>query len=155
MFQQIFVRAMAFLALVASLTACAGPSIGPMPRSIAPGYVYALTGRYGDDNFYRPLLYRIPARCAGRTIELQAWYRTEGITAGVRTYHGIHFDYEVFATGGAPVYPPDWRAEPSYEWQPINRTWNIPADMRSGHVRIGLQGVSGVLYVRDIQVTGC
>ncbi len=116
---------------------------------------YVLMGRYSDDNLYQPRLYRLPSSCAGRTVELRAVYRTEGVSEGTKSYHGIHFDYEVFAARGVPVYPSDWKAEPSSDWQVIVRSWDIPADMRSGHVRIGLQGVDGRLYVRQISVTGC
>lgn len=144
-----------FLAVLA-LFHVAGCAAGSPPMTLGDSSgTYVITGRHGDDNMYQPRLYRLPPSCAGRSVELRAVYRTESITDGTKNYHGIHFDYEVFVAGGSPTYPSDWRAEPSHEWQVIERSWDVPADMRSGYVRIGLQGVSGRLYVHSIRVTGC
>lgn len=152
MFQGFFSSIAAFLAALFLTVGCAAQP--PTTLGSSSG-VQVMIGRHGDDNMYQPRLYRLPPHCAGRTVELRAWYRTEGIIGGTKTYHGIHFDYEVFVTGGAPTHPGDWKAEPSTDWQMITRSWDIPADMRSGFVRIGLQGVDGRLYVRDVTVTGC
>lgn len=152
--KQYLLSLMAVAMVFLSLSGCAAAPSVPGRIGDSPD-TYALTGFAGEDNMFRPRLYRLPPSCAGRTVELRAEYRTEGIRGGTRSYHGIHFDYEVYVSSGAPMYPSDWKVEPSAEWQSISKSWDIPAGMRSGYVRIGLQGVDGRLYVRGITVTGC
>lgn len=116
------------------------------------GDTYVITGTAGGDDF--PGLRLRPENCAGKKFTLTAEYKATGITGGTKSYHGVHFDYEMMA-GGTQKWASDWRTGPTDEFRPIKREWVFPPNMTDVTVRIGLQGVDGELVVKNLQSSGC
>jgi hypothetical protein len=114
---------------------------------------YVITGKSGGDDF-PGLRLVIPSTCAGKKFTLTADYKATEVKGGSKSYHGIHFDYEMMA-GGVQKWAPDWRAAPSDEFRSVKREWIFPPNMTEAVVRIGLQGVDGELVVKNLQSSGC
>lgn len=146
----------AALATFALLSGCAVyQPISTFPTGIlyrmSPGYIATIEGRAGSNDVIG-LKVRVPLYCAGKIINLSAEYRTSAIYGGTSTFHGIHFDYELVASGHDP-WPHDWQAAPSPEWRPITRQWFMPANMAAAWIRVGFQGVSGTMHLRNLVIS--
>lgn len=116
------------------------------------GDTYTITGASGGDEF--PGLRLTPQNCAGKKLTVTAEYKATGVKGGSKSYHGVHFDYEMMA-GGTQKWAPDWRAGPTDEFRAIKREWIFPPNMTDVTVRIGLQGVDGELVIKNLQSSGC
>lgn len=156
MFQSIFRSLALLLAVLSILSGCAAThqQTGLLPQGVIGGtnhdQVVKIDGLM-NSNTLVGMRFVVPSMCAGRVVQLRAEYRTENIRGGVYPYHGIHFDYELRADGQTS-YPPDWQTDPSPSWTSVTRTWAMPVNMRIAGVRVGLQGVAGTMYVRNLLV---
>lgn len=153
MFSKLLRSFVAVLAM-SSIVGCAAQPPALLPEGVIGGTghdrVIPIEGRAGTD-VMSALQFPVPTMCAGRVIQLRAEYRTEHIRGGTQSYHGIHFDYELRANNQT-TWAPDWQADPSPHWTTVTRTWAMPANMRFAAVRVGLQGVNGTMYVRNLVI---
>lgn len=154
MLQKFFaLRWVALLAALLLATGCAAqrPQLAPgLAYRSVPGAVEELNGRAGTD-VMSVRTFDVTA-CAGRVVNLHAWFMTKGLGGGRESYHGVHFDYEIRA-GGRTSWAPDWQEDPATVWTEVKRSWVMPHNMTYGQVRMGLQGVYGTLYLRDFSVS--
>ena len=104
------------------------------------------------DNDLSAVTYVVPSSCFGRQLAVSVEYRTSAIVGGTSSFHGVHVDYDL-RHQGVTRYPPDYLADPAPHWQQVSRLWFIPADTTRVIVRVGLQGVTGRMDVRNLQVT--
>jgi hypothetical protein len=118
----------------------------------APGLV-TIQGSAGREAI-SAVKYQLPPACAGKTVMLAAEFRTRDISGGTKSYHGVHFDYEI-VIDGKTSWSGDWEEAPSADWSTVTRTWDLPANMTRATLRIGLQGVDGHMEVRNIRVSSC
>lgn len=150
-----FFRVISALALVLLASACAtAPSspfgvMGAVNRQ-ADGN-FTVYGRAGADDL-SAVTYVVPQSCFGRQLTVSVEYRTTALTGGTSSFHGVHVDYDL-RHQGATRYPLDYLVDPSATWQSVSRSWVIPADATRVIVRVGLQGVTGRMDVRNLQVT--
>lgn len=115
---------------------------------------FIITGR-SDTDILSTIIYIVPVReCAGRNINVTAEFRTQGIRGGSQPYHGVHFDYEKRA-GGETSWPGNWEESPSDKWQFVSRDFSFPPNLERAEIRVGLQGVAGTMWVRNLQISPC
>ncbi len=138
-----------FFAAASAFAADAWQTEGAVKKD---GDTYTITGASGGDEF--PGLRLVPQNCAGKKFTLSAEYKAMGVKGGSKSYHGVHFDYEMMA-GGSQKWASDWRAGPTDEFRAIKREWIFPPNMSDVVVRIGLQGVDGELIIKNLQSSGC
>ncbi|MBP9727927.1 MAG: hypothetical protein KBD27_00960 [Candidatus Moranbacteria bacterium] len=151
----LFFRVIPALALVLLASACATvPSspfgtMGAVNRH-ADGSSFTVYNRAGDNDF-SAVTYVVPQTCFGRQLAVSVEYRTSALAGGTSSFHGVHVDYDM-RHQGVTRYPLDYLADPAPHWQQVSRLWFIPADASRVIVRFGLQGMTGRMDVRNIQV---
>jgi hypothetical protein len=150
-----FFRVISALVLVVLASACATVPSSPFGTMGAVNRntdgSFTVYGRAGADDL-SAVTYVVPQACFGRQLTVSVEYRTSALVGGTSSFHGVHVDYDL-RHQGVTSHPLDYLADASPTWQSVTRNWFIPADATRVIARVGLQGVTGRMEVRNLQVT--
>lgn len=109
-----------------------------------------------DEDDFTALELNLPVPVwAGQIIRIDAMIKGDNIGDKSQHNNGGYIDIEA-VTPHSPKNPTDWnRFHGTFDWKAVSYKWEIPEDARKVMIRIGLQGVTGIIFFDNINIYRC
>jgi hypothetical protein len=109
-----------------------------------------------DEDGFTALELNLPLTVwAGQTIRIDTMIKGDNIGDKPQHNNAGYINVEAMTPHGA-TNPTDWgRFHGTFDWKAVSYKWKIPDDAEKVMIRIGLQGVTGIIYLDDIKIYRC
>lgn len=109
-----------------------------------------------DEDDFTALELNLPVTVwAGQIIRIDAMIKGDNIGDKPQRHNAGYINVEAMTPHGA-INPTDWgRFHGTFDWKAVSYKWKIPEDARKAIIRIGLQGVTGIIFFDNIKIYRC
>jgi len=110
-----------------------------------------------DEDDFTALELNLPMTVwARQIIRIDAMIKGDNIGDKPQHNNAGYINIEAMTTSHGPKNPTDWgRFHGTFDWKAVSYKWKIPDDAQKVMIRIGLQGVTGIIYVDNITIYRC
>jgi len=92
----------------------------------------------------------------GQIIRIDAMIKGDNIGDKPEHNNAGYINIEAMTKASGPKNPTDWgRFHGTFDWKAVSYKWRIPDDAQKVMIRIGLQGVTGIIYLDNIRIYRC